>query len=227
MRLLVSVSTPSSACAGSPPTSGAEVSEPRFNLPIAEEDRCWAAEVLAEVPRPRVVLNLGARWLTKRWPPEHYAEIGRRAIAKFGGGLIAVGASEDRPLVDALARHAAPTRLLDLCGRTRLPQLAALSLEADLMISNDTGPLHLAAAAGARVLGIYTCTSPNLTGPYGPRAATVQSCVWCAPSFLKNCNRLDCMSQLTPDHVWSVVNDQIEAALEPRTATADSLGLIP
>ena len=45
------------------------------------------------------------------------------------------------------------------------------------MISNDTGPLHLAAAAGAQVLGLYTCTSPTLTGPFGPNAATVQTCV--------------------------------------------------
>ena len=204
---------------------GADVSEPRFNLPIGEEDRAWASEVLDAVPRPRVILNLGARWLTKRWPPEHYAEIGRRAIAKFGGGLIAVGAAEDRPLVDALAHHTAPLGVLDLCGRTRLPQLAALCQGADLMISNDTGPLHLAAAAGARVLGIYTCTSPKLTGPYGPRATTVQSCIWCAPSFLKNCNRLDCMTQLTPDHIWPVVNEQIESALEQRTIAREAVGL--
>jgi heptosyltransferase-1 len=204
---------------------GADVSEPCFNLPIAEKDRSWATEVLAAVPRPRVILNLGARWLTKRWPPEHYAEIGRRAVAQFGAGLIAVGASEDRPLVDALARHTAPLRVLDLCGQTRLPQLAALSLEADLMISNDTGPLHLAAAAGARVLGIYTCTSPNLTGPFGPQAATVQSCIWCAPSFLKNCNRLDCMTQLSPDQIWSAAKDQIELALESSPACRDAAGL--
>jgi heptosyltransferase-1 len=196
---------------------GADVSEPCFNVPIAEKDRSWARDVLAAVPRPRVILNLGARWLTKRWPPEHYAEIGRRAVSKFGGGLIAVGAAEDRPLVDALARHIAPLRVLDLCGQTRLPQLAALSLESELMISNDTGPLHLAAAAGARVLGIYTCTSPRLTGPFGPLATTVQSCIWCAPSFLKNCNRLDCMTQLSPDHIWPAANDQIELALESST----------
>ena len=204
---------------------GADVSEPSFNLPIAEADRGWATEVLAAMPRPRIILNLGARWLTKRWPPEHYAEIGRRVISRFGGGLIAVGASEDRPLVDALARHLAPIRLLDLCGWTRLPQLAALSLEADLMISNDTGPLHLAAAAGARVLGIYTCTSPKLTGPFGPRATTVQSCIWCAPSFLKDCNRLDCMAELSPDHIWSVVNHQIESALESTIEDRGAVGL--
>ncbi len=192
---------------------GAEVAEPIFNPPISEDDRAWASEVLAEVPRPRVILNLGARWLTKRWPPEHFAEIGRRILAKFGGGLIAVGASEDRALVDALARHAAPATILDLCGQTRLPQLAALGLGADLLISNDTGPLHLAAAAGARVTGIYTCTSPKLTGPFGPLVTTVQSCVWCAPSYRKNCKRLECMAELTPDRVWPVVDSQLEAAL--------------
>src|SRR5207253_7701001 len=81
---------------------GADVSEPRFHLPIRVEDRRWAQAMLAAVPRPRVVLNLGARWLTKRWPPEHFAEIGRRAVTEFGAGLIAVGAAQDRPLVDAL-----------------------------------------------------------------------------------------------------------------------------
>ena len=81
------------------------------------------------------------------------------------------------------------------------------------MISNDTGPLHLAAAAGARVVGIYTCTNPKLTGPFGPRVTTVQSCVWCAPSFIKKCGRLECMSELTPDRVWPVVKAQIEQAI--------------
>ncbi len=56
---------------------GATVDEPRFDLPIGEADRRWAAETLAEVPSPRIVLNFGARWLTKRWPPENFAAIAR------------------------------------------------------------------------------------------------------------------------------------------------------
>jgi lipopolysaccharide heptosyltransferase I len=199
---------------------GADLTEPRFNLAITPEDRRWAQQALAPLPRPCLVLNLGARWPTKRWPPPHFAAIGRRAAEEFAAGLIAVGASEDRPLVDALARHLAPVPLLDLCGQTRLRQLAALALEADLLLSNDTGPLHLAAAAGARVVGIYTCTSPRLTGPYGPRVATVQSGVWCAPSFRKRCNRLDCMSELAPDRVWPVVKSQLElGSTEPKEHT--------
>src|SRR5436305_41696 len=78
---------------------GADVSEPRFHLPISNADRQWAQETLAGVPAPRIVLNVGARWPTKRWPPEHYAEIGRRAASEYGAGLIAVGSALDRPVV--------------------------------------------------------------------------------------------------------------------------------
>ena len=91
----------------------------------------------------------------------------------------------DRPLAEELRRHLGRLGLLDLSGRTSLLQLAAVARHADLFLSNDTGPLHLAAAAGARVVGIYTCTDPRLTGPYGPHATSVRSCVWCAPSFRK------------------------------------------
>jgi lipopolysaccharide heptosyltransferase I len=189
---------------------GAEVSEPRFHLSIPEEARRWAAQAVAGLARPRLVLNVGAQWTTKRWPPSHFAVIGRLAAEHYGAALVAVGSAGDRPLVDALVRHLAPLPVLDLCGQTSLPHLAALSRESDLVISNDTGPLHLAAAAGARALGIYTCTSPELTGPYGDHAATVRTGVWCAASFLKTCRRLDCMSELRPAHVWPAVVRQLE-----------------
>jgi heptosyltransferase-1 len=195
---------------------GAEVSDPCFHLPIGDEHCRWAAEVLGTLPRPRIILNLGAQWPTKRWPPQHFAAIGRRAVAEYGASLIAVGSAGDRPLVDALVHHLGPAPLLDLCGRTRLPQLAALSVESDLMVSNDTGPLHLAAAAGARVVGIYTCTSPDLTGPHGPRAASVRTGVWCAASFRKSCARLDCMAELQPTQVWPVVVRQLRESLKDR-----------
>ncbi|MDR3638362.1 MAG: glycosyltransferase family 9 protein [Isosphaeraceae bacterium] len=199
---------------------GADVSRPRFVVATDEADREWARETLAHVPRPRLILNTGAQWLTKRWPPGHFAEVARRAVSERGAGLIAVGAPGDRPLVDALREGLAPIPLLDLCGRTTLRQLAALAAESDLFVSNDTGPLHLAVAAGARVVGIYTCTSPRLTGPYGPRAVTVQSCVWCAPSYVRTCQRLDCMNELGPDRVWPAVLAQLDSgrALAPTAA---------
>jgi lipopolysaccharide heptosyltransferase I len=193
---------------------GAVESEPRFQLPISDQAGRWAADAVAGLPRPRLILNLGAQWLTKRWPPEHFAAVGRLAAQQLGASLVAVGAAGDRPLVDALARHLAPIRLLDLCGRTRLPEFAALCRESDLVISNDTGPLHLAAAVGARVVGIYTCTSPELTGPYGANAAAVRSGIWCAASLRKTCGRLDCMDELKPSRVWPVVVRQLGRGVE-------------
>ena len=190
---------------------GGEVSDPRFDVACDPADRSWARETLRNVPHPRLILNLGARWETKRWPPEHFAAIARRAVATRGAGLIAVGAPEDSTLVDELCARLDPIPVLNFCGRTTLPQLAALAAEADLVLSNDTGPLHLATAAGARVVGVYTCTRSHLNGPYGPRALAVESQVWCAGSYLKTCNRLDCMRELTPDRVWPAVASQLDS----------------
>lgn len=177
---------------------GAEISRPRFQLAIGSDDLRWAREPLASIPRPRLAINVGARWLTKRWPPEHFAVVARRAVAERGAGLVLVGAPEDRPLVDALTVALGPNEAIDLCGQTSLPQLAAVASEVNLFLSNDTGPLHLAAATGSRVVGVYTCTSPARTGPYGTNSIAVTSCVWCTPSFVKTCSRLECMSELTP-----------------------------
>lgn len=190
---------------------GAVVSPPRFRVALAVEDAAWARTALGPIPGPKLAVNVGARWLTKRWPPERFAEVARRAVEERGVGLILVGAPEDRPLVDALKRALGPIESLDLCGRTSLPQLAAVASEVDLFLSNDTGPLHLAAATGTRVVGVYTCTSPERTGPYGPNAVSVRSCVWCAPSFVKTCPRLECMVELTPEKVWRAVSAQLDA----------------
>jgi lipopolysaccharide heptosyltransferase I len=188
---------------------GVDAPAPAFWVPVQDQDRLWAEKVLADLPCPLLIFNLGARWLTKRWPPEHFAEVARRAVARFGAGLVTVGSTEDRPLVDLFRRGLGPLPVLDLCGQTTLLQLAAVAQQSDLFLSNDTGPLHLAAAAGARVVGIYTCTDPRLTGPFGPGASVVQSCVWCAPSFLKTCARLECLAELTPDRVWPTVENAL------------------
>ena len=172
------------------------------------------------------MLNLGAPLAHQAVASGAFRGGGQASRREFGAGLVAVGSAGDRPLAEALRQHLGPFPLLDLSGRTTLLQLAALARESDLFVSNDTGPLHLAAAAGAAVVGIYTCTDPRLTGPYGPRAATVQSCVWCAPSFLKTCNRLECLAELSPDRVWPVVRNGLgpdRSNPPPESAPCESL----
>ncbi len=100
---------------------------------------------------------------------------------------------------------------LDLSGLTTLPQLSAVLARADVMVANDTGPLHLAAALGRPVVAPYTCTKVRLTGPYQSPATAVESRVWCQGSYLKRCPRLECMPELTPDRLWPVLREVLQS----------------
>lgn len=189
---------------------GANVEEPRFLVSMSDADRDWAGSVLRDLSGPKVGLNLGAHWTTKRWPPEKFAEVGRRAADQFGASLVALGAPEDQPMVEALIRTLKPAPVLDLCGLSTLPQLAALCGRLDLLVSNDTGPLHLAVAADARTVGIYTCTDPKENGPYGPRSVAVKTKVECAGSYLQKCPTMHCMEELSVERVWRAVEWQLK-----------------
>jgi lipopolysaccharide heptosyltransferase I len=171
-----------------------------FRLPLGDEARAWAAEQLHTLPRPWLAVGAGSRWPTKRWPPGYFAELARRAQARFGGTAVLVGGGDEADLAAAVqAGLAGPA--LDLTGRTTLPRLAAVLAAADAVVANDTGPLHLAAALGRPVVAPYTCTKARRSGPYGVGGA-VETAVWCAGSYLRRCGRMECMAELTPDRLW-------------------------
>jgi lipopolysaccharide heptosyltransferase I len=178
----------------------------QFRLPIPESSRRWAAELLESCSRPWMAVGPGSRWLTKRWPPEHFGELARRAQACMGGTMLFVGGPEETPLA---LRAAAPLSgsVRDLTGRTTLPQLTALLSQVDVMLANDTGPLHLAAALGRPTVAPYTCTQVRLNGPFGGQAGAVETTVWCRGSYRKHCRRLECMAELTPDRLWPVLQE--------------------
>jgi ADP-heptose:LPS heptosyltransferase len=181
-----------------------------FRVPVPEPEQRWAAEVLESWPRPWLMLGVSSRWLTKRWPPQHFAALARRAQEHFGGTAIFVGGGDEATLArTAAAELSGP--VLDLTGRTTLPRLAAVLARADVMAANDTGPLHLAAALGRPVVAPYTCTSIRRSGPYGNLARAVESRIWCQGSYLKRCGRLECMAELTPDRLWPLLYEVLSA----------------
>jgi ADP-heptose:LPS heptosyltransferase len=92
--------------------------------------------------------------------------------------------------------------ICQLTGRTTLPQLVAVLAESDVMIANDTGPLHLAVALGRPVVAPYTCTLIEKTGPYRQETHAVATSIWCRGSYLKTCPRMECMAELTPAKLW-------------------------
>jgi ADP-heptose:LPS heptosyltransferase len=182
----------------------------RFHVPIQPEAREWARGILNQLPRPWLVFGVGARWPTKQWPTHHFAALAERAWRRFGGTALFIGgAAEMRRAQDVAERLRGP--VCDLTGRTSLPKLAALLRLADVMVANDSGPTHLAAALGRPVVVPYTCTRVQLHGPYGQPSRGVETTVWCRGSYVRTCSRLECMNELTPDRLWPVLEEVLSA----------------
>jgi ADP-heptose:LPS heptosyltransferase len=128
---------------------------------------------------------------------------------------VLVGGPGEGPLCRQIAEQLGG-RVVDLSERTTLLELAAVIAAADVFLSGDTGPMHLAAAVGTPVVSLFTCTSPLRAGPRGNESRIVATQVPCAASYLKRCSLLSCMQELTPDRVWPVLR---AALAEPRPAS--------
>jgi lipopolysaccharide heptosyltransferase I len=178
---------------------GAGEGKKEFRVPVDPAARIWVAEQLAGCERPWLGFAIGARWQTKRWPPEHFAALARAAQERCGGTAVFVGTADEAPLADdAIRQLNGPA--VNLSGRTALRQLVAVLAEADVVFANDSGPLHIAAALGRPVVAPYTCTEIRLHGPYGARG-TVATTVSCRGSYVRTCDHLSCMAELTPDRL--------------------------
>ncbi len=138
--------------------------------------------------QPWFGLNPGAEYgPAKRWPAERFVEAAVALRRKTNCRWVIFGGAGDRESAERIA-HEAGDPVLNLAGKTTLRELAAALKLCDLVLTNDTGPMHLAAAVGARLVAIFGSTSPELTGPiFSPRARIVRQPVPCAPCFLREC----------------------------------------
>ena len=133
-----------------------------------------AARRVAGLPRPLIGLLPGAaRGPAKRWPAERFAEVGRMLREKIGGGILVMGGTGD---AESCARVTAGmgSGVQNLAGATTLPEWAALLKLCDVVICNDSGGMHLAAAVGAPVVAVFGITDPARTGPLGSCCRVLQ-----------------------------------------------------
>lgn len=133
--------------------------------------------------RPFVILHAGAQnGQAKRWPPIHWATLADRLTAELGARVALTGAPGDAPLTAAIRRRAHQP-IYDLTGQTTLPELVALLARCDLLVSGDSGPLHMACAVGTPVVGLYGPTDPAISGPLAPDAIVLRHEIWCGPCY--------------------------------------------
>lgn len=143
-------------------------------LRISEGAREAALARLESLPHPRVALIPGAaRGPAKRWPAEHFSELGRRLARERACGIALFGGPDDSELCDGI-REQIGDNAVNLAGRTSLKEWAALLACCDLVICNDSGGMHLAAAVGTPLVAIYGLTDPAKTGPLGSRCEIIR-----------------------------------------------------
>jgi lipopolysaccharide heptosyltransferase I len=192
-------------------------------LAIAEALGCFTDEVLFPFPLMKngvekleeikrslgdyAVIVPGARWETKIWPAENFGRIASLLSLK----TIVVGSGSDRSIADEVVRFSGG-KAVSLAGATTLRELIPVMRGAALVISNDTGPMHIAAGANVPVVAIFGPTSPLRSGPYGKGHVVIASDLECSPCFRKKCKNARCMSGITVNSVL----DKIVTGVMPR-----------
>jgi lipopolysaccharide heptosyltransferase II len=180
------------------------------------DERLQARERLKALKRPVVAINPGATYgSSKRWHPKRFAEVAWKIINELGGSVIILGGPSETGIAGEIAGllaaadtlHAREPRHLVLAGKTGLRDLAAVISESDILVTNDSGPMHIGYAVGTPVVAIFGSTSPEATGPAGDGNIVIRKTVDCSPCFERECERgdLKCMDLITTEDVYAAV----------------------
>jgi lipopolysaccharide heptosyltransferase II len=145
----------------------------------------------------------------KRWLPESFATVAGRISEQPGAQWRIFGIDADRPVADLIASRL-NGQCENLVGQTTLAQLIERLRECRLILTNDTGAMHLAAHVGVPVVAIFGSTEDRLTGPLGPGSHVLRHHVPCSPCFLRDCPLdLRCMNAVTVEEVTAVVLEEL------------------
>ncbi len=161
--------------------------------------------------RPLVGVHVSGGRAIKQWEPDRFAAVARRLAAEAGATIVLTGSAADRPLVDQVKRVLPPASVIDTAADLDLLTVAAVLERLDLLVTGDTGPMHLAVAVGTPVVAVFGPSEPARYAPRGPDDRIVRVDLPCSP-----CNRIRrpparCVGH-TPDCLASVSTDSVFAA---------------
>jgi len=201
-------------------------------LVVPSESHQSGSRLLVGVDAPLIGIHVSGGRAVKQWPPERFAEVGRRLVDATGATIVLTGVAADRGLVEQVKATLPPSRVVDIAGHADLLTLAGILERLDLLITGDTGPMHLAVAVGTPVVVVFGPSDPARYGPRGPYDRIVRVDLPCSP-----CNRIrtppercvghtpDCLAFIGPDRVVeaarAVLDESARAGTQPaRSSTS-------
>lgn len=191
--------------------------EADFQFPIPPDARARIDAILLGRGVPNnakpIVLSPAALWETKRWQPDGYSAVARHFLAA-AYPVVVIGSDTERDECRRIEEGA--PGVINIAGETSLIELAALISRSAICLTNDSGPMHLAAALGIPVLGVFGPTHSRWVGPYGQSTATLNAGQACSPCYLRDLKRCgydhSCMSAIAPGHVIERMEEVLRAA---------------
>lgn len=187
------------------------VSDGPVRFPLRVPDSAAVDVVVgAHAPQGFVLLNPGAAWPNKRWPPARFGAVAA-AVHRARGwrSVVLWGPGDERLAADVVAASAGAA---DVSPPTTIPEIAALAHAARVMISGDTGPLHLAAAVGTPIVGLFGPTRPERNGPWSDEDVVVSRASQCECVYERQCRRRQpCIDDIAIEEVMSAVDRRLVA----------------
>ncbi len=191
---------------------GGKEGNPEFIIQI-EKDNQRKVESLLQAKRidinaPFVAINPVAFWETKLWQDEKFARLADRIIGELGTPVVFTGGAGEKSIERIQSSMVNPS--INLEGQTSLKDLACLYRLAALLVTTDSGPMHIAAAMGTPIVALFGPTDPVRTGPYGRGHRVICKDMECSPCFRKHCDSVRCMRDITVEEVWEAVKKKIK-----------------
>ena len=199
---------------------GARVNNVAFPLHIDNAASLKIKKLIGDLDE-YIVIVPSARWLTKRWPAERFASL----IKKVSAPCVITGSKGDMKIAQKIMGHklqstehrvqntAHKDKVINLCGKTGLKELVALIAGAKAVVSNDSGPMHIAAALDIPTVAIFGPTDPSKTGPYGwqtnRRLRVLKADIPCSPCRKKKCDEFICMENISVEMVLKALNEYL------------------
>jgi lipopolysaccharide heptosyltransferase II len=214
---------PTNKRSGKPPATGPSAHQVHHYLKLAEfigaeirggQDFGFPAPASVSGSPVRIAVCPGAEYgPAKRWLPERFAEVIRALGEGFSCQWLLVGTEKDRPVAGEIAKLAgSPPNVENLCGKTTIAELIDLLRQCRLLVTNDTGTMHLAALLGVRTVAIFGSTEPTLTGPLGSGSVVLRRQVECSPCFLRECPiDFRCMKAVESAYVIAAIRSIVGA----------------
>lgn len=180
--------------------------------PQCEEKWDYLFEGEKDYPRDIVVgINPGGDWESKRWRPEHFAVVADRLVDMFNARIILLGGPGEKAVAQSI-ENAMKNEATNLAGKIDLNDLAYIISRFDLFLTNDSGPMHLAAATETPLVALFGPGNPALVRPYMPKRLyrLIYKDASCRPCRNEQCKQSYCLDAITPDEVFSHCADLLK-----------------